>query len=127
MSKLKSLLIVDDSVVSRQILRNRFARLRPEWTIYDSDNGADALQLTSAIQPDFVTMDVNMPNMSGLVAAEKILQVSPQIRIVMISANVQDATINHAKSMGCGFIEKPITEEGVIAALSIFESNPQDV
>lgn len=127
MSKPKSLLIVDDSVVSRQILRNRFGRLRPDWTIYDSDNGADALHLAKAIKPDFVTMDVNMPNMSGLVAAERLLQVSPHIRIVMISANVQDATINHSKAMGCGFIEKPITEEGVIAAIVIFEGADQNV
>lgn len=118
----KILLIVDDSHVSRQILRNRFAKLRREWQIFDSDNGADAIAMIDTVRPDFITMDVNMPNMSGLEAAEKIHAAHPDIKIALITANIQPATQRRANDMGFFFVEKPIDDESIPTSLRFFES-----
>lgn len=123
MSEVKTLLIVDDSQTSRQILRNRFAKQRKGWRIFDSDNGADAVEMAQVISADYVTMDVNMPNMSGLEAAERISAHSPHIRIALVTANIQDAVRSRATEMGYGFVEKPIDDSSIPAALEFFEGN----
>lgn len=125
MSDVKTLLIVDDSQTSRQILRTRFSRLRRQWKIFDSDNGADAIDMVEWVRPDFVTMDVNMPNMSGLEAAERIVARWPGIRITLITANIQDGVRRRAAELGFGFIEKPINDNSIPAAL-LFLEGPVD-
>lgn len=123
MSEVKTLLIVDDSQTSRQILRNRFSKQRKGWRIFDSDNGADAVEMAQVIKADYVTMDVNMPNMSGLEAAERINAHSPGIKIVLITANIQDAVRVRAEEMGYGFVEKPIDDSSIPKALEFFEGS----
>jgi two-component system, chemotaxis family, chemotaxis protein CheY len=117
----KKLLIVDDSATSRQIIRNNVSRFRRDWSIFESDNGFDAIEMCEMIKPDCITMDVNMPNMSGLEAAEKILKVHPAIRIVLITANMQEPVRRRATELGMGFVEKPVTEEAVSRAIKFFE------
>ena len=117
----KTLLIVDDSKFTLQILRKRFIQHRPSWVIYESDNGADALEMMPVCKPDYVSLDVNMPNMSGLETAEKIRHRWPNARIVMVTANIQEATQKRARDLGCGFVEKPITDDSIPAATEFFE------
>jgi CheY-like chemotaxis protein len=117
-----NLLIVDDSPTSRQIIRNHLLRHRRIWGIYESDNGHDAMRMMSLVNPDFVTMDVNMPQMSGLEAAEKIRKDFPSTRIALITANVQDAVVRRAAELGFAFIEKPIKEASILKAIEFFES-----
>lgn len=121
MTDVKTLLIVDDSQTSRQILRSRFGKLRKGWLIYDSDNGLDAINMIELIKPDFVTMDVNMPNMSGLEAADKIAMLNPAIRIAVVTANIQESVHQHVLDRGYCFIEKPICELSIPNALAFFE------
>lgn len=121
MTDVKTLLIVDDSQTSRQILRSRFGKLRKGWLIYDSDNGLDAINMIDLIKPDFVTMDVNMPQMSGLEAADKIAMINPAIRIAVVTANIQESVHQHVRDRGYCFIEKPICEMSIPTALAFFE------
>lgn len=122
----KKLLIVDDSRTSNQIIRNQVRKLRSQWQIYDSDNARDALEVVAMFQPDYITMDVNMPEMSGLEAAEKIRQQWPSIRITLMTANIQDATVNRAKELNIGFIEKPISALKIAQAIAYFEMAVQN-
>lgn len=122
----KKLLVVDDSRTSNQIIRNQVRKLRSQWQIYDSDNALDAIEMAAQVQPDFITMDVNMPNMSGLDAAEQIRKKWPDIRITLLTANIQDATIVRAKELNIGFIEKPINPDKIAEAVAYFETVEQN-
>lgn len=124
MAEARKVLIVDDSPTSRQIIRNYILKHRRGWDVFESDNGEDAMQMIETVSPDFVTMDVNMPNMSGLEAAERILQRWPGIRMTLITANVQEAVRRRARDLGIGFIEKPVRDDGVRKAIDIFEKGP---
>lgn len=90
--------------------------------MFDSDNGFDAVEMVGMVKPDFITMDVNMPNMSGIDAAEKILRAHPGVRIVLITANMQEPVRRRATEMGMGFAEKPVSEESVNRAIKFFEA-----
>ena len=115
------LLIVDDSRTSRTLIRAMLAQIRPEWRTIEASSGDEALQLVDQELPDFVSMDVNMPGISGLEAAGKIRLKHPDIRIVLCTANIQESVRNAAEKAGVHFVAKPITPQVVAQAVSHFE------
>ncbi len=116
------LLIVDDSRTSRTLIRAMLAQVRPDWRTIEASSGDEALELVEQSSPDFVTMDVNMPGISGLEAAGRIRIRYPDIRIVLCTANIQESVRNAAEKAGVHFVAKPITPQVVAQAVSYFES-----
>ena len=120
MSNTKTVLIVDDSRVSRMMTRQYILSKHPDWIVEEASSGEEALKMVQTLAPFLVLLDVNMPGMGGLAAAEELHQACPSAHISLLTANVQDATRNKANAMGIGFMEKPITEARIhrmIAAL----------
>ncbi len=117
---IKKLLIVDDSKVSRMVIRARILDVQPDWHIIEAANGAEAIELVDKDTPDFCTMDINMPGILGTDAAEQILAKHPSIRIVIFSANIQESFQNRASSIGAIFVAKPVTERSIAEAMTHF-------
>ncbi len=117
---IKKLLIVDDSKVSRMIIRARVLAVYPDWEILEASTGAEGITQVRENQPDFCTMDINMPGMLGTEAAEIILKDFPHIRVVIFSANIQESFQDRANAMGAIFVAKPITEKSIAEALHYF-------
>jgi two-component system chemotaxis response regulator CheY len=117
---IKKLLIVDDSKVSRMIIRARVLDVYPDWEIFEASNGTDGIAAAHEHKPDFCTMDINMPGILGTEAAERILQELPNIRVVIFSANIQESFQDRASAMGAIFVAKPITEKSIAEALRYF-------
>lgn len=113
----RKLLIVDDSKVSRMIIRAFFAKMCPLWVVQEAGSGDAALALVAEFQPDFVTMDVNMPGINGFDAAEQIMASDPKVRLVMLSANIQESSVRMAASLRVNFVAKPATEASLQQAL----------
>ncbi len=120
-SKTPLLLIVDDSRMSRMLLRALVADSRPDWRIIEAASGDEAIRLTDEHQPDFVSMDVNMPGISGLEAAGRIRIRHPEARIALCTANIQESTREAANQAGVHFVAKPITGNSVADAIRFFE------
>ncbi len=117
---IKKLLVVDDSKVSRMIIRARVLAVHPDWEIVEASTGAEGIAMVKEHQPDFCTMDINMPGMLGTEAAEIILKDTPTIRVVIFSANIQESFQDRATAMGAIFVAKPITEKSIAEALHYF-------
>ncbi|MFZ2268304.1 MAG: response regulator [Azonexus sp.] len=116
------LLIVDDSRMSRMLLRAIVADNRPDWRIIEAINGDEALKMVEETCPDFVSMDVNMPGISGLEAAGRIRIRHPATRIALCTANIQESTREAAGRAGVYFMAKPITAPAVADAIAFFEA-----
>ena len=116
----KKLLIVDDSKVSRLIIRARILDIYPEWQIIEATSGNEAIDLVDKNTPDFCTMDINMPGMLGTDAAEQILAKHPTMRMVIFSANIQESFQDRASTIGAIFVAKPVTEKSIAEAISYF-------
>ncbi|MDO9191489.1 MAG: response regulator [Undibacterium sp.] len=116
----KKLLIVDDSKVSRMVIRARILDVQPDWQITEAASGDEAVELIDKDTPDFCTMDINMPGMLGTDAAEQILAKHPSVRIVIFSANIQETFQNRASSIGAIFVAKPVTERSIAEAIHHF-------
>ncbi|MBQ6773332.1 MAG: chemotaxis response regulator protein-glutamate methylesterase [Synergistaceae bacterium] len=102
-------LVVDDSALMRQFISdilNSDPRIEVAGTARD---GRDALKQIQLLRPDLVTMDVEMPNMSGLQALEEIMKTNP-LPVIMVSSVTQEGadTTMKALALGCvDFIGKP--------------------
>lgn len=115
------LLIVDDARTSRMIIKGIVANLRPNWRTVEAASGDEALQRVAEEVPAYVSMDVNMPGMSGLEAAGRIRIRHPEINIVLCTANVQESVQNAAEKAGVYFVAKPITEKTIMTMIDYFE------
>ena len=116
----KKLLIVDDSKVSRMVIRARILDIHPEWQIIEAISGNEAVEMVDKETPDFCTMDINMPGILGTDAAEQILAKHPTMRIVIFSANIQETFQNRASSIGATFVAKPVTEKSIAETIQHF-------
>lgn len=119
-AKIITILVVDDSRVSRLLSRQFILHSHPDWIIEEAATGEEAVSKLSSISPDLILLDINMPGMGGLAAVVKLREISPAVPICLMTANVQDATREKAHNLGVQFAEKPITQariDHVIAKL----------
>ena len=103
------LLIVDDSsVVRRAIERDLESGQITE--VEQAATGEDALSLYGDKLHDVVTLDITMPGMDGLTCLDKIIEINPAARVLIISALRDKATaIDAIKRGASGFLCKPIS------------------
>ncbi len=122
MSKMATVLIVDDSRVSRLLSRQFIVSAHPDWIIEEAVSGEEALVKLDTFTPDLILLDVNMPGMGGFAAVEKLREKCPSVQISLLTANVQDATRSRAKALGVGFAEKPITAACINQIIAVLEN-----
>ena len=114
-----TMLIVDDSRVSRMMIRAYFIEQRPAWHYLEAANGLEAIELARHHSLDLVSMDLNMPGMDGLEAGAQIKVQQPDCCIVLLTANIQSSTQERALAAGLHFVPKPLTAETVPKILTI--------
>lgn len=120
-AKKTTILVVDDSRVSRMLSRQFILELHPDWQIEEAASGEEALTKLDTVAMDLIIMDVNMPGMGGIAAVQAIRDKQFKTPICLLTANIQDATRDRAHGMGVGFAEKPITEARIRQILSVLE------
>ncbi|MCL2248440.1 MAG: response regulator [Oscillospiraceae bacterium] len=112
-----TVLIVDDAAFMRISIKNMLTKNGYD-VVGEAENGLVAVEMYKELQPDIVTMDITMPEMTGLDALKEITKIDPSSKIVMVSAMGQEAMVRDAIVSGAkGFIVKPFKEDGIIAAL----------
>jgi len=99
------LLIVEDSPSIRLMMRRVVADLANE--IRECGDGAEALEAYRELQPDWVLMDLHMPNLNGLAATQQILGYDPSAQIVIVT-NYDDVALRSAAAQAgaCGYVLK---------------------
>jgi two-component system chemotaxis response regulator CheY len=115
---MKRVLIVDDAAFMRVSIRNILSKNGFEIA-GEAENGVVAVQKYAELKPDIVTMDITMPEMSGLEALQLIRKSDPKANVVMVSALGQEAMVRDAVMSGAkGFVVKPFKEDTITSALS---------
>ncbi|MGM0437986.1 MAG: response regulator [Bacillota bacterium] len=114
---METLLIVDDAAFMRLNLKNI---LKDKYEIVgEAENGIEAVEMYKEEKPDYVTMDITMPEMDGLEAIKAIMDIDPDAQIVVCSAMGQQKMVIQAIDAGAkDFIVKPFKDERVINALA---------
>ena len=111
MKNKKSILIVDDDIAHRTMLR---ILLGWEYEIAEADCGAVAIEKVQRTPFDLVLMDVCMPEIGGIEALDKIKVLNPGIPIVMMTAYSSNETAAKALEKGAyGYLTKPFDFENL--------------
>jgi two-component system, chemotaxis family, chemotaxis protein CheY len=104
-------LVVDDSVFARKNLA-RIVEAFGGQLAGEASDGVMAVSEYERTRPDIVLMDITMPQMEGIEAAEKIVQNHPEARIVMVSSVGYQENIVAALQRGARhFVQKPVKPE----------------
>ncbi len=115
---IKKILIVDDSPISRRILKSCIPKDRG-YEFFEAGDGRAGLDTYRNIRPDVTFMDLTMPVMDGLCATGEIRKFDPDATIIVCTADVQAKSISNALNLGAMMVvKKPPTKETVEDALS---------
>ncbi len=110
----KQVLIVDDALFMRTMLRDIF-EVAGWQVVAEAENGRQAITAYEAHRPDLTTMDIVMPEMGGIPALEEIIKTDPDAKIVVCSALGQKNLIMDAINAGAkDFIVKPFQTNQVL-------------
>jgi two-component system chemotaxis response regulator CheY len=102
-----SVLVVDDAAFMRLAIKNVLEK-NGFKVIADAKNGQEGFEKYVEFRPDIVTMDITMPDMTGIESLKKIREVDPNAKVVMISAMGQERMVKEAILSGAkSFIVKP--------------------
>jgi two-component system, chemotaxis family, chemotaxis protein CheY len=104
-------LVVDDSVFARKNLARMIETFGGQLA-GEAGDGVSAIAEYDRTKPDIVLMDITMPQMEGIEAAEKIVQKHPDARVVMVSSVGYQENIVAALQRGARhFVQKPVKPE----------------
>jgi len=112
-------LIVDDAMFMRNMIAEIFNGKKYKEEDYqvvaEAENGVEAVKMYREHNPDIVTMDIVMPEMTGIEALKEIMAIDSGANVIMCSALGQDSLVMEALDAGAkDFIVKPFQPEKVL-------------
>ena len=103
-------MVVDDSAVARGIVTRTLEEEASIKVVASVSNGLMALKAIERQEIDVVILDIEMPELDGLAALPRLLEIKPDLKVIMVSsASQRDADMSlKTMAMGAaGYVEKP--------------------
>ena len=112
-----NVLIVDDEPLARERLARMIVALGGFRVIGQASHGQEAVRLARELSPDVVFMDVRMPGMDGLAAAQYLAELDPPPAVIFCTA-YGDYAVEAFSSQAVGYLLKPVRQADLAAALN---------
>ena len=114
---IEKILIVDDSPVSRKIMKSCMPEDK-EYEMFEAGDGQSGIDKYQQFKPDLTFMDLTMPVMDGMQALQQIIKIDPKAVIVVCTADVQMKTIFKVMNLGALMVvRKPVSKQAIEDAL----------
>ncbi len=114
---IEKILIVDDSPVSRKIMKSCIPEDRG-YDLFEAGDGQSGIDKYQELKPDLTFMDLTMPVMDGMQALQEIIRIDPQAVVVVCTADVQMKTIFKVMNLGALMVvRKPINKQTIDEAI----------
>ena len=114
------ILIVDDSVFMRMILKNTLTQ-NGFNDVVEARNGLEAIEAFQRYKPDLVFLDIIMPENDGITTLKRILDIDKDAKVVMLTAVGQEESRKECIRLGAvDYIVKPFGEQRVVEVLQRF-------
>ena len=111
------ILLADDHVIVRQGLKALLEREGFE-VVGEASDGHEALQMAETVRPDVVVLDLSMPLLNGLDAAQGILRANPRVRTILLTMHTEDHQVVKALQVGIrGYVLKTQAAEDLVQAI----------
>jgi DNA-binding NarL/FixJ family response regulator len=112
------ILVADDSPEVRQAVCHLLVTVPDFEVLCEAADGSEALAKAQELQPDIVLLDIRMPNLSGIQAAQRILEVSPQSEIIFLTQYASRHLATEALRVGVrGYVLKMRAATDLIPAI----------
>lgn len=110
--------IADDALFMRTVLKKMIEETEGYSVIGEAGNGIEAIEQARLKKPDVMTLDITMPELDGIKAVNEIMKVSPDTKIIMVSAMGQQSMVIEAIKLGArDFVVKPFEKSRVLQAV----------
>ncbi|MCX7965505.1 MAG: response regulator transcription factor [Syntrophorhabdaceae bacterium] len=116
-------IIVDDHQVFRTTLREFLSGLKLVEVIAEAKDGKEAIELTKALKPELVIMDIKMPEMDGFEVADKIYSLKGDTKVILYTMYEMDSKINRMKGFQGFFLLKDRLYEDLPKILKKIKEN----
>ena len=116
-----SYLVADDSKMARKMtIKCLEEALQNDGSqIIQATNGNEAVTFYKQYSPSICFLDLTMPELDGFEATSQILAHDKEAKVIIVSADIQERSMQRAKEMGAlGFIKKPINTTNISTMLS---------
>jgi DNA-binding NarL/FixJ family response regulator len=111
-------LLADDHTIVREGLRALLSTDKEIEVIGEAHNGRQAVEMTLALKPHVVVMDIAMPLLNGLEATSQVLAVLPATKVLILSAHSDDAYVDRVLAVGAvGFLIKQTSAQILAKAI----------
>lgn len=122
------ILIADDEALIRQDVKEILTEVGYE-VVAEAKDGYHALELAKVVLPDLMILDIKMPNINGLEAAEEIqIALNKRIPTVILTAYNQPELIQKAGDVGAfAFLTKPVKPQDLIASIETAKSRAKEL
>lgn len=115
-------LICDDAIFMRQSIK-KIVEAEGYYVAAEAGDGQECIDKYAQVKPNIVLMDITMPDMDGITATKKILEIDPAANIIIVSALGQQAKVFEAIGAGAkDFIVKPFKPEKIIECIKKYIS-----
>jgi two-component system chemotaxis response regulator CheY len=109
-------MVVDDSALSRRTMRRMLETAG--YDVVEATDGIAALEMYFIEHPEAVLLDLVMKGMYGLDVLSKLREMDPNVRVIIVSADIQSSTRSMAEEGGAyALINKPLIASEVIETL----------
>ena len=117
---MKKVMVVEDSTLMVSVIKNFVKKKIPELIFIEARNGKEAVEKYPLERPDLVFMDIMMPQMDGITALSKILEIDKNAKIVMVTSLKEMTQQEKALGMGAKlYITKPFSSSDIFDALDV--------
>ena len=112
------ILLVEDHAMVRAGLRALLERAGDIKIVGEASNGQEAIEMTTTLKPDLLVMDIMMPRLNGIQAAEQIRALKLPTSILLLSMYSDEGLIHQAMHSGVkGFVLKTSVSEELLQAI----------
>lgn len=119
-----NIVLADDHILVRQGIKKILQEDQSMCVVGEASDGIELLEILEKITPDMVILDISMPRLRGLAAAEKIRQLYPGIKVLILSMHRNKEYLRQALASGVhGYLLKEDADVALFAAIDVVRRN----
>ncbi len=117
------ILLVDDHQILREGLRSMLSKQPDFQVVGEAETGTLAIEKAEKLQPDFIVMDVSLPDINGIDATKEILAEDSHVKIIALSMHSEKRfVLNMLRAGASGYLLKDCAFEELVTAIRFVQA-----